>query len=72
MDKIINYELKRGEMVKLIRAMKVGEKLRFPITKHNTVRSTVGNNLLVERSEGCQWSVSADIANKQSVIIRKK
>lgn len=70
MDKTIDYELKRGEMTALIRKMKVGDVLRFPITKHNTVRNTSTNNLLVERAEGRRWSVSADIPNKQSVITR--
>lgn len=70
MDKIIDNELKRGEMIALIRGMEVGDVLRFPITKHNTVRNTATNNLLVERAEGCRWSVSADIPKKQSVITR--
>lgn len=70
MEKIIDYELKRGEMTTLIRGMEVGDILRFPITKHNTVRNTSTNNLLVERAEGRRWSVSADIPNKQSVITR--
>lgn len=70
MDKTIDYELKRGEMVALIRGMEVGDVLRFPIAKHNSVRNTSTNNLLVERSEGCRWSVSADIPHKQSVITR--
>lgn len=70
MEKTIDRELKRGEMVALIRGMEVGDILRFPITKHNTVRNTYTNNLLVERAEGRRWSVSADIPNKQSVITR--
>ncbi len=70
MEKTIDYELKRGEMVSLIRRMEVGDVLRFPITKHNSVRGTTSNSLIVERSEGCRWSVSADIKNKQSVITR--
>ncbi|WP_300804437.1 MULTISPECIES: hypothetical protein [Muribaculaceae] len=70
MEKIIDNELKRGEMTALIRGMAVGDILRFPITKHNSVRNTATNNLLVERAEGCRWSVNADIPNKQSVITR--
>lgn len=70
MEKTIDKELKRGEMTALIRAMEVGDILRFPIAKHNTVRNTATNNLLVERAEGCRWSVNADIPNKQSVITR--
>lgn len=70
MEKIIDNELKRGEMTALIRGMAVGDILRFPITKHNSVRNTATNNLLVERAEGCRWSVNADIPNKQSVIAR--
>lgn len=70
MEKTIDSELKRGEMTALIRGMEVGDVLRFPITKHNTVRNTATNNLLVERAEGCRWSVNADIPNKQSVITR--
>ena len=70
MEKIIDNELKRGEMTALIRGMAVGDILRFPITKHNSVGNTATNNLLVERAEGCRWSVNADIPNKQSVITR--
>lgn len=70
MEKIIDNELKRGEMTALIRGMAVGDIFRFPITKHNSVRNTATNNLLVERAEGCRWSVNADIPNKQSVITR--
>lgn len=70
MEKTIDRELKRGEMVALIRGMEVGDILRFPITKHNTVRCTYTNNLLVERAEGRRWSVRADIPRKQSVITR--
>ncbi len=68
MEKTIDYELKRGEMVSLIRRMEIEDILRFPIAKHNSVRNTVTNNLLVERSEERQWSVSADIKGKQSEI----
>lgn len=70
MEKIIDNKLKRGEMIALIRGMEVGDILRFPIAKHNTVRNTTSNNLLVERSEGRRWSVNADIPNKQSVVTR--
>ncbi len=71
MEKIIDNELKRGEMTALIRGVwQSGDILRFPITKHNSVRNTATNNLLVERAEGCRWSVNADIPNKQSVITR--
>ncbi len=70
MEKTIDYELKHGEMTALIRGMEVGDVLRFPITKHNSVRNTTSNNLLVERAEGHKWSVNADIPNKQSVITR--
>lgn len=70
MEKTIDYELKRGEMVALIREMEVGDSLRFPIEKHNSVRNTTSNNLFVERAEGQRWTVSADLANKQSVITR--
>ncbi len=70
MEKTIDYELKRGEMTALIRGMEVGDILRFPIAKHNTVRNTTSNNLLVERSEGRRWSVNSDIPNKQSVVTR--
>lgn len=70
MEKIIDNELKRGEMIALIRGMAVGDVLRFPITKHNSVRNTAANNLFVERANGCRWSVSADIPHKQSVITR--
>lgn len=70
MEKTIDYELKHGEMTALIRGMEVGDVLRFPITKHNSVRNTTSNNLLVERAEGHKWSVNADIPNKQSVVTR--
>lgn len=72
METIIDYELKRGEMVTLLRKMEVGDVLRFPITKYNSVRNTMTNNLIVERAEGCQWTAKADLANKQVAVTRKK
>ena len=70
MEKTIDHELKRGEMAALIRGMEVGDIIRFPIVKHNTIRNISTNLLLVERAEGRRWSVRADLPNKQSVIIR--
>ncbi|MCF0219364.1 MAG: hypothetical protein HUK14_06245 [Muribaculaceae bacterium] len=70
MEKTIDYELKRGDTPRLLREMEVGDVLRFPIVKHKSVRNTVYNDLVVERSEGCRWSVSPDLLNKQSVVTR--
>lgn len=70
MEKTINHRLQRGELTAIIRAMEVGDVLRFPIEKHNSVRSTVSNGLLVERADGMRWTVNADLQRRQSIITR--
>jgi len=71
MEKTIDYELKRGDLAALIRGMDVGDILRFPISKHNSLRSTTGNGgMAVERSEGRRWSVIADLKNRESIVTR--
>lgn len=70
MEKTIDKAVfKRGELTGLVRDMEVGDVIRFPITKHNTVRN-LPYHLVAQRAEGKCWRVSADLPNKQSVITR--
>lgn len=72
MERTIICQLKRGELSTLFRQMSVGDIIRLPIEKHASARSMIANNLLVERANGCAWSVRADLPNKQTIVIRTK
>lgn len=70
MDKTIDYELKRGDMTRLLREMEVGDVLRLGIDKLATVRNVISNGLIVERANGRRWKVNFDLANKQTIVTR--
>lgn len=72
MDKTIDYELKRGELVQTLRDMEVGDILRFGIKRLATIRSTVYQGLITERAEGHAWRVEFDLPAKQTIVTRLK
>lgn len=70
MEKTIDRELKRGELINMIREMEVGETLVFPAEKDATVRNTVYNNLFKERTVGSKWKVKRNMDEGRVSVTR--
>lgn len=55
-----------------LRDMEVGDSVNFPLTKYNynSVRTTPGSTLVMERINGQKWRSQLDIENKCVKVTR--